>query len=269
MANQYLSIGKIKYTSETGNTTFTAGLSFQRFDGSTTVKVQAIVVIDEGGTESAISDSLFVSTSNFTQATYYTPIMEKTATLIANHKKGTVKVKWRYFDTYTGGTNPKWSPYYYADKTYETVNTVIPPGNPPVSNSTSIYRYYKGGQYSADHFYTQSNVLPNGYVFEFIEFYALTIQKSGSVPIYRYYNPDTGDHFYTAVSSNSTFPSYNFEKIEFYAYPTQVNGTVPVYRYYSPTLGDHFYTTHYSANGYTGGYYLEKIEFYTYEGERD
>jgi len=268
VANQYLQNGKIKYASETGNTAFIAGLSFERFDGSTSVKVQAIVVINEGGIESAISDSLFVNTTNFTQATYYTPIMEKTATLVANHKNGIIKVKWRYFDTYKSDVNPQWSPYYYADKTYETINTSVPAGNPPVPNSASIYRYYWSGQNRADHFYTQSNIIPNGYIFEFIEFYALTIQKTGSVPIYRYYDPSTGDHFYTPVSTNTTFPSYIFEKIEFYAYPTQVTGTVPVYRYFSPDLGDHFYTTHYSASGYAGGYVFEKIEFYAYEGER-
>lgn len=121
--NIYLYDGKIKYESNSGETPFNTVMQFQRYDGSTQVKAQAIYVLDANGSETAISDSIFVTTSDFTQATgtYWSKEFAKTAKLQPNNKAGVVKLKWRYWDTYSG-TTPKWSSYYYASKTYGTIS---------------------------------------------------------------------------------------------------------------------------------------------------
>src|SRR5690606_38984469 len=104
--NAYLYVGKIKYESNSGETAFNTSVKFKRFDGSTQVRVQAIYVLYANGFETAISDSIFVTTSDFTQntGTYWSKEFVKTAKLPPNYKIGVVKLKWRYWDTYSGTT---------------------------------------------------------------------------------------------------------------------------------------------------------------------
>jgi len=89
--NTYLLDGKIKYESNTGETTFNTSVKFKRFDGSTQVRAQAIYVLDTNGSETAISDSIVVNTSDFTQASgvYWSKEFVKTAKLQPNNKVGT------------------------------------------------------------------------------------------------------------------------------------------------------------------------------------
>ncbi|QNL47736.1 hypothetical protein H8S90_12970 [Olivibacter sp. SDN3] len=227
------------------------------------VDMQLVFYIQRNG-QNYESAPVYITNSNFLGDTW-TGNDRRFIALGTSQAGGVLRAKYRV----RSQGSPSYGPYMEISKSLNVINGAInPPGNPPVANSASIYRYYYGASNSANHFYTVSNITPGGYTFEFIEFYALTTQVSGTVPIYRYFDSQNIDHFYTTVSNNSTFPNYAFEKIEFYAYATQQPGTVPVYRYFSPSLKNHFYTTHYSPGGYNGGYYYERIEFYAYQGER-
>lgn len=144
--NIYLLDGKIKYESNTGETTFNTSVKFKRFDGSTQVRAQAIYVLDANGSETAISDSIVVNTADFTQASgiYWSKEFVKTAKLQPNNKNGIVKLKWRYLDTYSG-TNTRWSSYYYASKTYQTVENIASKLNDGdfVKNTSTLQVYFK------------------------------------------------------------------------------------------------------------------------------
>ena len=124
--------------------------------------------------------------------------------------------------------------------------------------SIPIYRYFS--PYSGDHFYTKSNVTPQYYNFEGVEFNAFAQPVPNTVPIYRFYNPNSGDHFYQ-TSINVPY-GYNFEGIEFYAFNSQINNTVPIHKYYHPSRGVHYYQR--VNSGFIPGYVYEGVAFYAF-----
>lgn len=267
VVSNYLHDGKIKVYNG-GPTEIFVRLNASRFVNEAVNMDVEFCMYDE--TNYHVLKTTKITTNNFAGSFLNTTFGDVLVSIPENLNTGVFRVRYKYVDLDPSSSyyNEVRGPYYLSTG-YQTFNASIVQvtTNPPVSNSMAIYRYYQSGP-KANHFYTKSNEIPPGYSFEYIEFYALTVQKEGSVPIYRYYSPTAIDHFYVTVSNNSTFPDYNFESIEFYAYPSQKQGTVPVYRYFSPIKGDHFYTTHYSANGYVEGYYLEGIAFHAYEGNR-
>jgi|GEM_PF-1294950 len=271
VATNNLLDGKIKYESNSGETPFNTVLTFGRLNGSTQVRAQAIYIFEGNGLEIPISDSIIVNTADFTQNTgvYWSKEFVKTAKLQPNNKNGIVKLKWRFFNNYSGGTN-QWSPYYYAAKTYQTVmyngnNPTIPPYDP---RAVSIYIY--NSKIYSDHYLTPVNnpsIGGGSYLNEGIAFYAYTSQIGESVPIYVYNSKVYGDHFYFAENQPSIGAdgSYINEGIAFYAFKTQVAGSVPLYVYNSKKHGDHYWTTLNSPRiGEDASYENEGVIFYVY-----
>lgn len=259
--NIYLHDGKIKYESNSGETPFNTVMQFQRYDGSTQVKAQAIYVLDANGFETAISDSIFVTTSDFTQATgtYWSKEFAKTAKLQPNNKAGVVKLKWRYWDTYSG-TTPKWSSYYYASKTYQTVLVTVP----LIAN---VYLYYNTR--TRDHFTTLDPDVVQKYGSEWQShgrsFSAYSRSVSGSVPIYEFYNAKDGNHLTTANRNETDgFPNWVYQGIAFYAPVQSTTGTVPIHMFYNSVDFNHYVSPDRNAtNGFPNWEY-RGIVFYAF-----
>lgn len=263
--NIYLHDGKIKYESNSGETPFNTVMQFQRYDGSTQVKAQAIYVLAANGSETAISDSIFVTTSDFTQATgtYWSKEFAKTAKLQPNNKAGVVKLKWRYWDTYSG-TTPKWSSYYYASKTYQTILTAKP-ADPPYPR-VNIYSYWNSE--SVDHLYTPEYTSSLGgghWKYEGKAFVALAVSIDGAVPVYSYWNSEGVDHLYSTENASSMGGGkWIKEAVVFYAFKTPVSGTVPLYSYWNSEGVDHLYSTENASSMGGGKWIKEGVAFYVY-----
>ncbi|QEL00983.1 hypothetical protein FKG96_09245 [Olivibacter sp. LS-1] len=263
--NIYLHDGKIKYESNSGETPFNTVMQFQRYDGSTQVKAQAVYVLDANGSETAISDSIFVTTSDFTQATgtYWSKEFAKTAKLQPNNKAGVVKLKWRYWDTYSG-TTPKWSSYYYASKTYQTIlySGIIPGPDGRVP----IYELYAQSVY--DHVYSPNPDAQSqwpGWVNHGAVFRAYYTQEAGSIPIYMFYAESIKDHVYSPdPNAQSQWPGWVNHGPAFYAYTTQVAGSVPVYVFYAESIKDHVYSTNPNAQSQWPGWVNYGVAFYAF-----
>lgn len=261
--NIYLHDGKIKYESNSGETPFNTVMQFQRYDGSTQVKAQAVYVLDASGSETAISDSIFVTTSDFTQATgtYWSKEFAKTAKLQPNNKAGVVKLKWRYWDTYSG-TTPKWSSYYYASKTYQTVKPADPPSLP--SGAVPVYSYYSAS--GNDHYSIPAPTigdLGTYWAKEGINFYAYDHQVPGTVPIYSYRNDTVKDHYSspgTEAEVNASVQWWISEGIGFYAFNAPGENRIPIYSYINNTRSDHYLSP---DPNLAGSYWIkEGITFY-------
>jgi hypothetical protein len=264
VANANLIDGKIKYESTSGGTPFSTSATFQRYEGSTQVRVQAIYVFEANGSQVNISDSIFVTTADFTNP-YLSKAFIKTATLQPNNKNGIVKLKWRYLDTYSG-TNARWSGYQYASKTYQTV---LDESN----NSTEpkpIYVMFS--QRDNNHVYTHDlNDYPyqqNGFVNLGINFYAFSYSANGTLPVHVFFQPTQKNHVYTINRNDYPYEQNGFvyQGVNFYAFSQQVTGSYPVHVFYNPSGHDHVYTINRDDYPYEqNGFVYQGVNFYAFK----
>lgn len=112
------------------------------------------------------------------------------------------------------------------------------------------------------HFYSQTNVSPNGYHYEYTPWHAYAYQAPGTVPIYVYCHC-SGDCYYWPSKFSPPDACFKPEGIAFYAYATETPGTIPVHRYFNRKSGDHYLWSSYDGSIQSiPGYAYENIAFY-------
>lgn len=120
--NSALKNGKIQYFNATGDTTYNFRLTVGRNFSTTpmpAIRITAIAVFDNYGTEYAASDSLYFTQSDFSAFNgTETPIIYKKFTLKSNKKVGSLKIKYRFLVSYPGYSG--WTNWFYSNKTYQT-----------------------------------------------------------------------------------------------------------------------------------------------------
>lgn len=138
--NSALKNGKIQYFNSTGDTSYNFRFIIGRNFATTpmpAIRITAIAVFDNYGTEYAASDSLYFTQSDFSAFNgTETQIISKKFTLKSNKKVGSLKLKYRFLVSYPGYSG--WTNWFYSNKTFQTqqYEPVIP--NPTFTGPSSI-----------------------------------------------------------------------------------------------------------------------------------
>lgn len=130
--SNYLQNGKIKCYSGgpsgfIATTTFSRGMTGSSYEE---VKIECLLVINNGGVETPISSVITVTSNNFLSAfgtPTYNAIVDINAEIPESKIGGTVQLKWRYWQ-YDYTPEPIWRNYQYSGTTYQTINVSTNPG---------------------------------------------------------------------------------------------------------------------------------------------